>query len=139
MLKTTLTLALMTAFGLVGFYQCVAKEHIPQVKIVKENVLTSQEKGKKFMAHVELYSTTVCPFCVKAKNLLDQKGVKYTEYKVDSDMEQRKKMLERSNGARTVPQIFINNKHIGGCDDLYKLNDKGELDKLLEEELGKEA
>ncbi len=83
------------------------------------------------MAKVEIYSGQGCPYCVKAKKLLDKKGVQYTQYDVRMDANAMEQMLERTNGARSIPQIFINDKHIGGCDDLYALNDKGKLDGLL--------
>lgn len=83
------------------------------------------------MAKVEVYSTQVCPYCVKAKNLLSSKGAEYTEIDVSHDAELRDKMVERAGGMRTVPQIFINDQHIGGSDDLHALDTKGELDALL--------
>ncbi len=85
------------------------------------------------MAKIEIYSTRVCPYCVKAKNLLQTKGLDYTEYLIDSDYSKMDEMLKRSGGRRTVPQIFINDKHIGGCDELYAANDSGELSRLLGE------
>lgn len=83
------------------------------------------------MAKVEIYSTQICPYCVRAKDLLKRKGVEPIEYKVDSDDKRRDEMLERSGGRRTVPQIFIDDIHVGGCDDLYALDSKGELDGML--------
>ncbi|RME53099.1 MAG: thioredoxin-disulfide reductase [Deltaproteobacteria bacterium] len=83
------------------------------------------------MADVVIYTTDYCPYCHRAKKLLDQKGVPYEEIDVTNDPEQRRIMMERS-GRRTVPQIFINGCPIGGCDDLYALEDSGELDRLLE-------
>ena len=83
------------------------------------------------MANVEMYTTQVCPYCVRAKDLLKRKGVSVTEYRVDTDDAKRDEMLARANGKRSVPQIFINDRHIGGCDDLYALDSKGELDGLL--------
>lgn len=84
------------------------------------------------MAKVEIYTWKTCPFCQRAKELLDIKNVEYTEYPVDGDEEARDKMAERGDdGKRSVPQIFIDDKHIGGCDDLYELNAKGGLDSLL--------
>lgn len=83
------------------------------------------------MAKVEIYTWSTCPFCRKAKALLEQKSVKYTEYDITGDDEKRKKMIQRTGGPKSVPQIFINDRHIGGCDDLYNLEDKGELDRLL--------
>ncbi len=80
---------------------------------------------------VEIYTWSRCPFCIRAKALLDRKGVAYTEYCIDGDEEARDKMAERANGRRSVPQVFINDAHIGGCDDIYALDRKGELDTLL--------
>lgn len=83
------------------------------------------------MVSVIVYSTLSCPYCVNAKNLLTDKGVKFQEYLIDKDSVKREEMLAKTNGARTVPQIFINGKHIGGFEDLKLLNDMGELDLLL--------
>lgn len=82
------------------------------------------------MADVIVYSGSHCPYCVRAKQLLDRKGVAYTEIHVDEDPAQRKVMMEKS-GRRTIPQIFINDQPIGGADDLMALDRSGELDKLL--------
>ena len=82
------------------------------------------------MAKVEIYSTTICPYCTRAKNLLKQKNVDFQEINVE-DMAEREKMIQRANGARSVPQIFINDTHIGGSDDLYDLEKQGKLDELL--------
>ena len=82
-------------------------------------------------ANVEIYTWSSCPFCIRAKALLDKKGVDYTEYCLDSNEPGRVKMAQRANGRKSVPQIFINDQHIGGCDDLYALNAKGQLDPLL--------
>ncbi len=82
-------------------------------------------------ANVEIYTWQTCPFCIRAKMLLWWKGVNFIEYKIDADEAARAKMAERANGRRTVPQIFINNQHIGGCDDVYKLDSQGQLDSLL--------
>ena len=83
------------------------------------------------MAKIEVYTTNYCPYCVKAKALLDRKGAKYTEIDVTGDDEVRIRLVEKSGGRKTVPQIFINDKHIGGCDDLYALDANGGLDPLL--------
>lgn len=83
------------------------------------------------MATIEIYTTNVCPYCVKAKRLLDAKDVDYTEIDLTGDDDGRIALVEKSGGRRTVPQIFINGKAIGGCDDLYALEESGELDKLL--------
>lgn len=83
--------------------------------------------------NVEIYTWTWCPFCIRAKDLLEKKGVNFTEYCIDGDEMARAKMTERANGRRSLPQIFINNRHIGGCDDLYALEAQGKLDLLLQE------
>lgn len=83
------------------------------------------------MAKVEIYTWSFCPFCIKAKGLLSKKGVDFTEYEIDGDEVARAKMAERTGGARSLPQIFIDDKHIGGCDDLHALDKKGDLDKCL--------
>ncbi|MEO5379125.1 MAG: glutaredoxin 3 [Magnetococcus sp. DMHC-6] len=85
------------------------------------------------MAEVLIYSTTVCPYCIRAKNLLTKKGAAYREINLDQEPQHREEMLRRSGGRRTVPQIFINGKHIGGCDDLYELDFDGKLEPLLSE------
>lgn len=84
-------------------------------------------------ANVEIYTWQTCPFCIRAKLLLWWKGVQFIEYKIDGDGAARVKMADRANGRRTVPQIFINNQHVGGCDDLYALDRLGNLDPLLAE------
>lgn len=84
------------------------------------------------MAHVTIYSTPVCPYCVRAKTLLKQKGVEsYEEIDVSGDAAIRDAMVERAGGRRTVPQIFIGDTHIGGYDDLAALDREGKLDSLL--------
>ena len=83
------------------------------------------------MPSVTIYTTPFCGFCHSAKRLLAQKGVEFKEIDVSYDPAQRAEMVRRANGRRTVPQIFIGERHVGGCDDLYGLNAKGELDALL--------
>ncbi len=83
------------------------------------------------MAKVEIYTWSACPYCRKAKALLDAKGVDYQEYNLDGDEPGRDKMALRAHGRRSVPQIFIDDRHIGGCDDIHALEEKGGLDKLL--------
>lgn len=83
------------------------------------------------MAKVEIYYWTTCPYCVRARALLDSKGVKYTGYDITGDEKARAKMIERTGGPKSVPQIFINGKHVGGCDDIHALDKKGQLDPLL--------
>ncbi|GGA36103.1 glutaredoxin 3 [Okeania sp. KiyG1] len=83
-------------------------------------------------ANVEIYTWSTCPFCIRAKALLDKKQAEYQEYTIDGDDVEREKMAKRANGRRSLPQIFIKDQHIGGCDDLYELEDQGKLDQLLE-------
>jgi len=82
--------------------------------------------------NVEIYCSQFCGYCHRAKMLLDNKGIKFNEISVDNDSEKRQEMLERSSGVSSVPQIFIENEHIGGCDDLYALESQG----ILSEKLG---
>ena len=83
------------------------------------------------MVAVEIYSSMFCPFCTRAKHLLGQKGVEFTEIDVDVDPARRKEMQERANGRYTVPQIFIGGYHVGGSDDLDLLNSEGKLSEML--------
>ena len=83
------------------------------------------------MSKVEIYTWQYCPFCIRAKSLLKKKNVNFTEYKIDDDEDARALMIERANGRRTLPQIFIDNEGIGGCDDLYTLENENKLDALL--------
>ena len=83
------------------------------------------------MATVELYTTPICGFCHRAKTLLTSKGVSFSEVDVMADPSRRAEMMERANGGRTVPQIFINGEHIGGSDDLAALERASKLDALL--------
>ena len=83
------------------------------------------------MKPVEIYTTPLCGYCHAAKRLLTQKGVAFTEYDVSRDAGLRARMVQRSDGGRTVPQIFVGGTHVGGCDDLYALEQDGKLDPLL--------
>ena len=83
------------------------------------------------MKSVEIYTTPICGYCAMAKRLLDQKGVEYTEINVMGDMEAMTTMIQRANGGRTVPQIFVGDTHVGGSDDLHALERAGKLDNLL--------
>lgn len=83
------------------------------------------------MAEVVVYSSPFCPYCSRAKRLLDEKGVTYEEIDVISNPARRREMAERAAGRNTVPQIFIDGKGIGGCDDLYALDRAGKLDPML--------
>jgi glutaredoxin 3 len=83
------------------------------------------------MAHVEVYATGWCPYCRGAKRLLESKGVEYVEIDVDTDPELRSKMIERAGGRYTVPQVFVDGRHVGGFDDLVALDSTGELYSML--------
>lgn len=83
------------------------------------------------MPMVEIYTKMFCPYCHRAKALLEQKGVELREIPVDQGGEPRREMLSRTGGRMTVPQIFIGGKHVGGCDDLFRLESDGKLDELL--------
>jgi glutaredoxin 3 len=80
---------------------------------------------------VKIYTTQTCPYCVRAKRLLQKKNVAYEEIDVGRDDEARMKLIE-TTGRRTVPQVFIGDTHVGGSDDLYALDERGELDRLLQ-------
>ena len=83
------------------------------------------------MATVEIYSKLLCPYCVRAKRLLDQKGVDFEEYDISMGGPRRAEMIQRANGRSTVPQIFIGDVHVGGSDELAALERAGKLDPLL--------
>lgn len=83
------------------------------------------------MQNVVIYTKDYCPYCKRAKMLLDQKGVEYTEYDLIQKPELREQMIARANGGSTVPQIFIGDNHVGGCDDLFALESSNKLDALL--------
>jgi glutaredoxin 3 len=83
------------------------------------------------MSKVTIYTTNSCPYCVRAKALLQKKQIQFEEIKIVDD-EMRETMIAKSGGKRTVPQIFIGEKHIGGCDDLYELERQKKLDELLQ-------
>ena len=83
------------------------------------------------MKKVVIYTGELCPHCVWAMNLLNRKKIKFTEYNITSDSKKREEMLKRSNGARTIPQIFIDDYHVGGNDELQDLERKGKLDNIL--------
>ncbi len=83
------------------------------------------------MPKVEIYTKATCPYCVRAKLLLQKKGVEPDEIGVDFGGEKKQEMIQRAGGRMTVPQIFINGKHVGGCDDLFELESTGRLDEML--------
>ena len=85
------------------------------------------------MPRIKIYVTPICPYCVRAKSLLKKKGAAYEEIDVFMDADARAEMEEKSGGAMTVPQIFIGDRHVGGSDELYALEQSGELDALLAE------
>ncbi len=86
------------------------------------------------MQPVEIYTSPFCGFCHAAKRLLNQKGINFTEFDVSRDPALRQTMMKKANGRHTVPQIFIGESHIGGCDDLFALERAGKLDPLLQAE-----
>lgn len=83
------------------------------------------------MKPVEIYTSPLCGFCHAAKRLLNEKGVEYSEVDVLKNPDRKPEMIQRANGGRTVPQIFVGDMHVGGCDDLYALERAGKLDMLL--------
>jgi glutaredoxin 3 len=84
------------------------------------------------MVKIDIYTTMMCPYCYRAKKLLSQHGADFNEIDVMADQDRRREMIERAGGRRTVPQIFIDGKHIGGCEDLYALDAAGKLSPLLQ-------
>jgi glutaredoxin 3 len=89
------------------------------------------QKQRKGVAKVEIYTRPFCSYCFRAKRLLDSKGIEYEETEVGYGGSERQEMIQRANGRTTVPQIFIDGRHIGGCDDLMDLERHGKLDPLL--------
>ena len=83
------------------------------------------------MVNIDIYTTPYCPFCIRAKKLLANKKVEFNEIDLSENPDKFEEMLLKSNGARTVPQIFVNGEHIGDCDHIHDLDQKGELDKIL--------
>ena len=83
------------------------------------------------MARVEIYTKAFCPYCARAKRLLDERGADYEEFEISSDSDKRSEMLARANGRTTVPQIFIGGRHVGGSDDLQALDREGQLEAML--------
>jgi glutaredoxin 3 len=100
---------------------------IETIRLGKEDI----GRGNLIVAKVEVYTTTYCPYCMRAKALLRSKGVVFEEIDVTEDAELRARMVKLSGGRRTVPEIFINGEIIGGCNELYELEMSGELDALL--------
>lgn len=83
------------------------------------------------MKTVEVYTSPLCGFCFSAKRLLSQKGVSFVEIDVSRDPDRRREMMQRANGRHTVPQIFVDDYHVGGCNELYSLERSGKLDPML--------
>ena len=83
------------------------------------------------MVNIDIYTTPYCPFCIRAKKLLANKKVEFNEIDLSENPDKFEEMLSKSNGARTVPQIFVNGEHIGDCDHIHDLDQKGELNKIL--------
>ena len=83
---------------------------------------------------VEIYTWKACPYCWKAKKLLNRKGVAFQEHAIDGNEQARAVMIERANGKRSLPRVFIEGVHIGGCDDLHSMEQSGKLDEILTEE-----
>ena len=93
--------------------------------------LTIVEELRIILANVTIYTTMMCPYCYRAKALLDKKGVTFREIDVGMDADLRRQMMQTAGGAHTVPQIFVGDTHVGGCDELYALEASGKLDPLL--------
>jgi len=84
------------------------------------------------MTAITIYTKSWCPYCSAAKDLLKQKGAAFTEIDIERTPPARQEMIRKANGRSSVPQIFIGERHVGGCDDLYALDDKGQLEPLLQ-------
>ncbi len=84
------------------------------------------------MPAITIYTKSWCPYCSAAKKLLSEKGAEFTEIDIEKKPEARAEMIQKAKGRSTVPQIFIGEKHVGGCDDLYDLDDRGQLEPLLQ-------
>jgi glutaredoxin 3 len=91
----------------------------------------SEFDAERAMPEVEIYTTMFCPYCARARALLERKGVDYTEIDIIEEPQRRDEMIRRAGGRTTVPQIFIDNEHIGGCDDMVALDRAGKLDPKL--------
>ena len=92
---------------------------------------TVEVKPKTAMSHVTIYTKPYCPYCIRAVDLLERKGVAFTEISAAFDPDKRAEMLQRSGGRATYPQIFVGDRHIGGCDEMMALEREGKLDPLL--------
>jgi glutaredoxin 3 len=95
------------------------------------NCYVAADNRRTAMSPITIYTKGWCPYCSSAKDLLQKKGAAFDEIEIDRQPEKRGEMIQRSGGRSTVPQIFIGERHVGGCDDLYALDRRGELDTLL--------
>ena len=103
---------------------------IPVKQIIDKSII-GVHMPQSHAPKVEIYTKSYCPHCVRAKELLKKKGITFAEIDIENDSELAAKIMERAGGAKTVPQIFINGVHVGGCDDLYALDREGKLDEML--------
>jgi glutaredoxin 3 len=115
-----------------GIYIELSLDRRYQLKNVKISSDTSNKSANTAMQpNIEIYTWQSCPFCIRAKALLKDKGVEFIEHSIDGDEQARAAMAKRGNGKRSVPQIFIDDNHLGGCDDIYDLDARDKLDSLL--------
>lgn len=108
------------------FVVVIIKEYVPLLRYSR-----AKSNDGNVMKKVVIYTTSYCPYCVRAKGLFDRKQVQYEEINVENDPALKEVMIKRAGGRKTVPQIFIGDFHVGGCDDLYELESQGKLDGLL--------
>jgi glutaredoxin 3 len=101
------------------------------IMLLRVTNLEKNSMGSENLPNIIIYTKSYCPYCVKAKRLLNDKNLDYVEIDIEKDDDSRQAMLKKSGGSKTVPQIFINNKHIGGCDDLYVLEEDSKLDEMI--------
>ena len=99
--------------------------------MLPSNLDIAKMTEKNTLNSITIYTTNYCPYCVKAKRLLEQKGLSYLEINIENDLKLREEMVAKASGKKTVPQIFIGNLYIGGCDDLHELEKQGKLDELI--------
>jgi glutaredoxin 3 len=100
-------------------------------RALRHIVRNSSQSGSNAMPQVEIYTTMWCPYCARARALLQKKGVAFTEFDIMDEPGRRSEMIKRAGGRTTVPQIFIGGEHIGGCDDMVALDRAGKLDPKL--------
>ena len=124
--RTLMKLGFTKVFNLQGGLNAWVKDNLPLAKTRQ-----GQEQSEMTQPVVTVYVSDWCPYCQRAKGLLEQKQVVFNEINVEEDEKSREEMIARSN-RRTVPQIFIGDKHVGGCDELYALDRSGELDRLIQ-------